>query len=421
MSTIVKDKNFNDILRGFLATGIIFLLILIGLLLKQGFSATDVLPVIVNPTPVPGSNEPESTPTPQPVKEEEIFIGQRIPGTVEELTLKADPQTSLDSVWLIRMRFENASIISVYSLKGMLLPACENQKTFTDDLICADLAWNSPFLAGEETVKIKVQWGVDGRIYRLDTDAYYNGEDLSINNFKYYPQVAGATTDTQISFTPSALILLSIGCVLIFSAGVGIFIVQKEARNKEVASRISRTIVLSGMALLAVGSVVAAALFTSEDQNDQGAVLSPETEYVYIYISPTALPTQGLTLTPTSTITNTPTPTQYPNFLIVYVSSSPVPVVATATPTPSPTITPTLPFTDNIYITCGLIDVNSDSKLDHIDQPQFMSAYNKICIDTPPAVGCGGKDVNADSTINYIDLYYFLDNYYPKTLDCTIY
>lgn len=53
MSTIVKDKNFNDILRGFLATGIIFLLILIGLLLKQGFSATDLLPVIVNPTPVP--------------------------------------------------------------------------------------------------------------------------------------------------------------------------------------------------------------------------------------------------------------------------------------------------------------------------------------------------------------------------------
>lgn len=421
MSTIVKDKNFNDILRGFLATGIIFLLILIGLLLKQGFSATEVIPETIKPTAIPGGNEPEPTPSPLLVKEEELFIGQRIPGTIEELTLKAEPQTSLDSIWLIRMRFENATILSVYSPKGMLLPTCDNKKTFTEDKICADLAWDTPFLEAEEVLKIKVQWGVDGRIYRLDTDAYYNGEDLSVNNFKYYPQVAGVTTDTQISFTPSALILLSIGCVLIFSAGVGIFIVQKEARNKEVASRISKTIVLSGMGLLAVGSVIAAALFTSGEAKEQGSVLSPETEYVYIYLSPTALPTQGLTLTPTSTITNTPTPTQYPSFLIVYMSTTPVPVVATTTPTPSPTITPTVPFTDNIYITCGLIDVNSDSRLDHIDQIPFMNSYNRFCIDTPPAVGCGGKDVNADSTINYIDLYYFLDNYYPKTLDCTIY
>jgi len=421
MSTIIKDKKINDFLRGFLATGIILLLILIGLLLKQGFSASEVIPIIINPTPIPNNEEPKITPTPQAIKEEEVFIGQRVPESVEELTLKAEPQTSLDSIWLIRMRFENATIISVYSPRGMLLPACDNQKTFTEDSICADLAWDSPFQDGEETIKIKVQWGVDGRIYRLDSDAYYNGEDLSINNFKYYPKVAGATTDTQITFSPSALILFSIGSVLIFSAGVGIYIVQKEARNKQVASRISKTIVLTGMGLLAVGSVVAAALFTSEGTKEEGAVLSPETEYIYIYISPTPQPTQGITLTPTSTITNTPTPTQYPNFLIVYVTLSPVPVVTTATPTPSPTVTPTIPSTDNVYITCGLIDVNSDSKLDHIDQPSFMSAYNKFCIDTPPAVGCGGKDVNSDAIINYIDLYYFLDNYYPKTLDCTIY
>lgn len=421
MSEIAGDKKTDILFKGLLVATILLVLFITGYFLKKGFSppATSpdvtIVPTILEPSATSLPQVSEIPVTPTVISEQELMMGQKIPGEIEELVFSADPVTTKDTVWLVRLRFENAEIMEVRALKGLMLPSCSNNQGVMDTRVCVDIANSSYFKYGEEVFMVKVRWGVDGRIFRTSEDGYYNGESLGQSNRTPQANIAGVSTAATIEFPLSATILLSLGSILVFTAGIGLYLVmKKDIKGKE---QITRTIVMGGFVLMAIGSVVAAALFANQEKDTelQGNILTPTKEYVYVYISTTPWPTIEITDTPYPSVevTATPNVSTYPQFLVIYVTRA---VSPATNPSPTPT-----PVTDNIYVTCGAIDVNTDNRIDFIDYPPFRSVYNHICTDTPPAVGCGGKDTNADGLINYLDLFYFTNNYYPKTLNCTIY
>ena len=422
MPEIAEDKKTDILFKGLLVATILLIMFITGFFLKKGFSPPaispdiTVVPTITEPTNTPSLQISEVPVTPTADSEQELMMGQKEPGAIEELVFTADPVSNRDTVWLIRLRFENAEILEVRALSGLMLPSCSNNQGVMDDKVCVDIANSSYFNYGDEVLVVKVLWGSNGRIFRSSEDGYYNGESLGFSNKTPLPNIAGvATTAAVIEFPLSATILLSIGSILVFTAGIGLYLVmKKDIKGKE---QITQTIVMGGFVLMAIGSVVAAALFANQEKEivPEGSVLTPTKEYVYVYISTTPWPTIEVTDTPlpTTQVTATPTISTYPQFLVIYVTRA---VSPSFNPSPTPT-----PVTDNIYVTCGAIDVNTDNRIDYIDYPPFRSVYNHLCTDTPPAIGCGGKDTNADGLINYLDLFYFTSNYYPKSLNCTIY
>lgn len=409
------ENNRTEILtKIFLVVVIVQVLVLIGLFVKLKFH-DDV--DLVLPTPIPTST-PSIEPTINPeeeLNEIEIDIGSRISGTIEDIEFAADPKTINDTVWLVRLRFENAEVIEIRPIIGMMMPACSNNRSIDGDKVCSDIASSEPFVKGEKVFVVKVRWTGSGKVFRSIDDGYYNGQEVSHSNTT--SRVAGVeTASTAIVFPATSLVLFVVGSVLVFAAGIGFSLILNNEKKVDIKTnrKVTEGILTTSLVVMIIGTIFSIALFTNTVETTtetNSATPETETDYVYIYISPTSI---NVTLTPlpslSPSVSISPSPA-YPGLVYIYI---------TVTPTPTLSPTPT-PFTDNMYIACGPIDVNTDNRIDFYDYPPFRDAYSHICIDGPYLLGCGGKDTNTDNVINYIDLYYFISNYYPKTLNCTIY
>lgn len=428
------EKN-SILVKAFFVSATLLILMLSSLLVKQSFVATpSLLGVSDDRTNLEQQNSAMIVEGAQTLN-----IASKILGTTERIVIEADPEVSNANIWLIRLKIRGGEILEVNNLVDSMLPACANKKEVNVDEVCVDVVKEGNFAKGDKAIEIVVNWDDPdgGEIYRMSQDAYYNGESLDYSNL-IGPKVAGASTtassNVTVSMSPTTIILIIIGLVLIGVAGVGFYMTLRNP-NKSGSmptSSISgqspsKILVMSSIVMMTAGTVFSAAFLTNNTTapEDTSALLPNDNDESIVTNKPTNTPTNTPINTPTSTPTLTPTLTFTPTVLPTYFPTytvRPTIIYYTVIPTssPTPTVTPISkpPLTDNVV--CGPIDVNGDLKLDYIDYVVFSYMYGYHCSDTYPAVGCGGKDTNGDGVINYIDLGYFQMNYFPKNLNCSV-
>jgi hypothetical protein len=388
-------------------------------------------------TPAVTQTQPLVTSAP---KQYATDLGQRIPGSTEDIPIIAAPRNADDAIAMVRWYVENGEVLSLKITGYVNLGACPDQQKFTSTNVCVDIAKNGPFNQGELLGTVTVKWAAtgNGMIYRLDSDGYYNGKNTSYTYQKNnkltieagaFGKVAGETVPSStITFPTLSLILISLGTILVFVAGIGLYLniqINKKNNTPEAITSVKRSnqtfqiMVISGLFVLGGGVLFAAnwmAANNTSPTQSQALTTSPTPIYVTLLVTPTPVPS----ITPTGELMIT----------IIYTTDTPTPVptatptlVVTATPaaTPTPLPLPTrLPVTDNTPVLCGPLDVDGNHILNYIDYNSMMTVYGLTCSDSPYAhTGCGGKDTNDDGKIDYIDLYYLVNHYYPNVVDCT--
>lgn len=350
-----------------------------------------------------------------------LDIGQRQPGSIETIDLVAQPITDKDSVAMIRLYIKNGEVLEFKSTGLMAFGTCYDNKTYTPERVCVDIAKTTPFITGEKLGTIKVKWSVNGSVNIEEGHGYYNGEEVSfVNKEVSYASIAGLETESKEYFTEGVILIIVSGLIL-FTAMVGAYIILSQEGPKanldayKKGRTVIKVLVGSSIFMLAGATVFVANMIATKNQAPEEAsalTLTP------VYIMVTTLPEGGNTIVPSITVsvTGTLAPT---NSVIPTLSSSPV-VTLSPTATPTSTPYPTL-FTDNVPMVCGPIDSNGDRILNYIDYQAMIVVYNRSCSDTYPEVGCGGKDTNRDGVVNYIDMHYLVNHQFPTYTDCTRY
>lgn len=376
---------------------------------------------------IEGSSTP--TVTEEAIQQEEggikamtfLNIGQRQPGSIESIDLVAQPITDTDSVAMIRLYIKNGEVLEFKSAGLMALGTCYDNKLFTPERVCVDVAKITPFTTGEKIGTIKIKWSINGGIYIEEGHGYYNGEDVSfVDTVESSGSVAGLETESAQYFTEGVVLIVVSGLIL-FTAMVGAYIILSQEGPKanldayKKGRTVIKVLVGSSVFMLAGATVFVANMIATKNQAPEAASALTTTP---IYITITTLPEGGNTTTPSPipSVTASETPA-----ITITPSLSTTPRV-TLTPILSPTSTPyPTPFTDNIPLVCGPIDVNGDRILNYIDYQAMIVVYNHSCSDTYPELGCGGKDTNSDGVVNYIDMHYLVNHQFPTYTDCTRY
>lgn len=344
--------------------------------------------------------------------------GNRVPGSIEDIDILATPLTSGDSVAMLRIYVENGEVLDFSSAGFMALGSCVDNRKFTSERVCVDIAKPDPFVAGEKIATIKIKWGENGRLYKEQGDGYYNGTDVSLTipSDMLAGKVAGlttsSTTDTSSDgFFTEGVVLIAVSAFILFAAMIGFYLVLSKNKQKTNVADYNNSNngikVLIGLSVFALagGTVFVAYMVANKNQAPEStSALTPTPIYitVTVYPSNTLTPTTTATVTPTLTTTTTPT-----------VTLTTTPVITTP---PMPT-----PITDNIPLMCGALDVNADRILNYIDYQAMIVVYNHECYDSYPHQGCGGKDTNEDGVVNFIDLHYLVNHQYPTYVNCTRY
>jgi hypothetical protein len=116
----------------------------------------------------------------QPIRLED---SNRLPGSTEDVIIKASPVTNEDMVAVVRLSFTNAQIIEVEPLQALTFGACEGGSLFTSNSICADIATSEYFHQGDPLLKATIKWGNEGEslITAEAENGYYDGFNLNSN------------------------------------------------------------------------------------------------------------------------------------------------------------------------------------------------------------------------------------------------
>ncbi len=395
---------------------------LLGILFSQRKPEEKILlPSNVKLTVTPVKQADSVSPIPEKAQLAITSLGKRIPGTIENIDLFAEPITKTDSVAMIKLLVENGEVLNFTSAGFIALGSCQGNVKFTSERVCVDIAKTSAFVKGEKLGTVQVKWRENGKIYREAGDGYFNGAETSLNvpkgmiisdsGIENKPSVAGLVTVQDRSSTLIGYVLIFIGAALALVAGIGIYINTKQTDTKinlisgNKINRNLKILVSLGILLLAGGTIFAANIIATTQQTTQEvSAYKVSPVYITVMVSPSYKPTDN-----------------------VLVSA--MPSITTLTPMVSPTVTPSTnplwfmptPITDNVPLVCGALDVNGDKMLNYIDLQGMLVVYNHQCSDHYQHFGCGGKDTNEDGWVDYRDSYYLLTHYYPITLDCTRY
>lgn len=114
----------------------------------------------------------------------------RFPGTIEKITVKANPMTDNDTVALLRLGIENVRVLNFFPANDMIvMPACEGGTSFTNTEICIDIASQNPLQKDQVLGDIQVQWGfgAESILIGLETNAYYNLNENKLSNYEIEP------------------------------------------------------------------------------------------------------------------------------------------------------------------------------------------------------------------------------------------
>lgn len=384
--------------------------------------------------PFSDDDNPEITTTPDPFATQTpavsnngqmilIEIGERIPGTTEEIDIYAQPLTPEDSVAMIRLYVKNGEVLSFKSAGLMAFGTCIDGKQFVPERVCVDIAKSTPFEVGEKLGTIKIKWSINGNFYTEEGHGYFNGQEVSFTN-QSVGNVAGIDTESNEYFA-EGVILITVSVLILCAAMAGAYLILSQdgpktnlkAYNK--GQKTIKVLVGASVVTLAGATVFVANMIATKNQAPESA--NAFTTPTPLYITVTVLPADEeqpiITITPTEVfddvvVTTPPVTTAVTSV----VPTTTVILTPTVTSTPSPT-----PFTDNVPMVCGPLDSNGDSILNYIDYQAMIYVYNHSCSDSYPRVDCGGKDTNEDGVINYIDMHYLVTHQFPTYTDCTRY
>lgn len=144
----------------------------------------------------------------------------RYPGTIEEVIIKATPRTENDTVALVRLSFDNATILDVQPLHELTLGTCTDGKLFTAHSICADVSQLEHFKPGDPLLKVRIQWGEEGgsNITADTGNGYYDGININTDEVYMAVDIGGVlpiTGEEVPDNSVAVFVLLAMGLVFI--------------------------------------------------------------------------------------------------------------------------------------------------------------------------------------------------------------
>jgi len=182
----------------------------------------------------------------------ELNLGNRIAGTEETIDVYSTNTVVQDQVELVRLFIENGEVLNVSSTL-MAFPACSNEKMFTPNRVCLDVAKTSPMNVNELIAKITIKWDEDqeGKIWRENSAGIYVTEDvlgIEITNTPTFEYKTDNTTNITFGNTEQSFIETNeFHLIIILGALISIlliYLIFKITQKRKKSSKILNILVI---------------------------------------------------------------------------------------------------------------------------------------------------------------------------------
>jgi hypothetical protein len=200
-------------------------------------------------------------------KSESLVIegkGQQIfPHTESVYELKASPDQANTDVVMVRLDFENATVVDFKpEQKFLVIGVCENGKAFYENKICVDLGNTAGIISENEKLgEIKLRFGSQNSfsVLTAEGNGFFNGNELSLNentamNFESdsFLPMTGEETSSTFDLTNYPLFLGITAFIILASAGGVVYLVFRKD-SKDTKEKVARVVTVVGVVVLLGG------------------------------------------------------------------------------------------------------------------------------------------------------------------------
>jgi hypothetical protein len=246
----------------------------------------------------------------------EIDSTSQFPGSTDAVKIKANPGNSDQTLAMIRLKLQNATVVDVTPGDFMTLGACPGGTLFTSDSICVDVTNGDPFTRGDVLLTATIKWGETGaaQITAADGNGYYNGADTSAQNVTLavdvngkLPLTGGNDSDQlgQVIADNPAFFLLT-GVILIGSV-IGVIVLAVRKKDSPKWKRVSLIYSMGVVMLLAGSSIFVGSYLQQNKVNPTVGKALTQTGSLCTTVTNMDTISKGTTLTVTNSFTVTDT------------------------------------------------------------------------------------------------------------------